>query len=68
MHAEFQLNTPPYHPFWYTPAQFQGRLIIRDDASEITYFNMYVPNEKRLNVDMEWFVDRGGPSASMEVD
>jgi hypothetical protein len=50
MHAEFQLNTPPYHPFWYTPAQFQGRLIIRDDASELTYFQMYVPNEKKLNI------------------
>ena len=50
MHAEFQLNTPPYHPFWYTPAQFQGRLIIRDDASELTYFHMYVPNRKKLNI------------------
>jgi hypothetical protein len=44
------LNTPPYHPFWYTPAQFQGRLVIRDDASELTYFQMRVPSEKRLNV------------------
>ena len=50
MHAEFQLNIPPYHPFWYTPAQFQGRLILRDDASELTYFRMYVPNEKKLNI------------------
>jgi hypothetical protein len=50
MHAEFQLNTPPYHPFWYTPGQFQGRLIIRDDGSELTYFQMHVPNEKKLNV------------------
>ncbi|CAF2029707.1 unnamed protein product [Rotaria magnacalcarata] len=68
IHAEFQLNTPPYHPFWYTPALFQGRLIIRDDASELTYFHMYVPNEKRLNVDMEWITSKGGPSSSLEVD
>jgi hypothetical protein len=50
MHAEFQLNTPPYHPFWYTPGQFQGRLIISDNASELIYFQMYVPNEKKLNI------------------
>ncbi|CAF0874733.1 unnamed protein product [Rotaria sordida] len=68
IHAEFQLNTPPYHPFWYTPGLFQGRLIIRDDASDLTYFQMYVPNDKRLNVDMEWLVERGGSSASLEVD
>ncbi|CAM4903071.1 unnamed protein product [Rotaria socialis] len=68
IHAEFQLNTPPYHPFWYTPALFQGRLIIRDDTSELTYFHMYVPNEKRLNVDMEWIISKGGPSTSLEVD
>ncbi|CAF4848315.1 unnamed protein product [Rotaria sp. Silwood1] len=68
IHVEYQLNTPPYHPFWYIPGLFQGRLIIRDDASELTYFKMYVPNDKRLNVDMEWIVERGGPSTSMEVD
>ncbi|UJR30954.1 hypothetical protein I4U23_018466 [Adineta vaga] len=68
IHAEFQLNTPPYHPFWYTPAQFQGRLIIHENTSELTYFHMYVPNEKRLNIDMEWLTNRGGPSTSMEVD
>ena len=50
MHVEFQLNTPPYHPFWFTPGQFQGRLIIRDDASEVIFFQMRVPNEKQLNV------------------
>ncbi|CAF2881893.1 unnamed protein product [Rotaria sp. Silwood2] len=68
IHAEFQLNTPPYHPFWYIPGLFQGRLIMRDDASELIYFQMYVPTDKRLNVDMEWIVERGGPSTSMEVD
>ncbi|CAF1331398.1 unnamed protein product [Adineta ricciae] len=68
IHAEYQLNTPPYHPFWFTPGQLQGRLIIREDASELTYFHMYLPTEKRLNIDMEWLTNVGGSAPSMEVD
>ncbi|CAF1330358.1 unnamed protein product [Adineta ricciae] len=68
IHAEYQLNTPPYHPFWYTPGQLQGRLVIREDASELTYFHMYLPTEKRLNIDMEWLTNVGGSAPSMEVD
>ncbi|ESO93527.1 hypothetical protein LOTGIDRAFT_119019 [Lottia gigantea] len=67
IHAEFQLNEPPYHPFWFTPAQFTGNLIISKDGKHIQYFNLYVPNNKRLNIDMEWL---NGPNESenMEVD
>lgn len=66
-HAEFQLNEPPNHPFWFTPAQFMGHLIMKKDASHIEYFNMYVPANKSLNVDMEWM---NGPNEveHMEVD
>lgn len=52
IHAEFQLNDPPYYPFWFTPAQFKGNLIISRDGSHIEYFHMYVPTDKRLNIGM----------------
>ncbi|KAL3872735.1 hypothetical protein ACJMK2_035939 [Sinanodonta woodiana] len=67
LHAEFQLNEPPHYPFWFTPAQFSGNLIISRDYTKILYFNMYVPNNKKLNVDMEWL---NGPkeNENMEVD
>lgn len=50
VHAEFQLNQPPYFPFWFTPAQLNGRLIISKDASSIKYFQLYLPTEKALNI------------------
>ncbi|GIY57372.1 selenoprotein N [Caerostris darwini] len=65
MHAEFQLNEPPLHPFWFTPSQFQGRLIINKDATVVKFFYMGVPDTK-LNVDMEWL--NGPTEDSMEVD
>ncbi|VDI51956.1 selenoprotein N [Mytilus galloprovincialis] len=66
-HAEFQLNEPPHNPFWFTPAQFTGSLIISKDYTRILNFNLYVPSDKKLNVDMEWL---NGPSENenMEVD
>lgn len=67
IHAEFQLNEAPYYPFWLTPAQFKGNLIISRDGSHIQHFHMYVPTDKRLNIDMEWL---NGPETdeNMEVD
>ncbi|CAL1270289.1 unnamed protein product [Larinioides sclopetarius] len=65
IHAEFQLNKPPLHPFWFTPSQFQGRIIINKEGSVIKFFQMEVPNT-RLNVDMEWL--NGPTEDSMEVD
>ncbi|KAF8795971.1 Selenoprotein N like protein [Argiope bruennichi] len=65
VHAEFQLNKPPLHPFWFTPSQFQGRLIINKESSVIKFFHMEVP-DTRLNVDMEWL--NGPTEDSMEVD
>lgn len=64
-HAEFQLNEPPHFPFWFTPAQFAGRLIIKRDASHVRYFNMFLPANKSLNIDMEWQV---GPGEMSEKD
>lgn len=44
-----------------------GRLIITKNLSHIEYFNLHLPNEKKLNIDMEWL---NGPekSESVEVD
>lgn len=64
-HAEFQLNNPPLLPFWFTPAQFQSRLIISKNISEIKKFKMMVPSNRKLNVDMEW-INR--ENDAMEVD
>lgn len=69
MHAEFQLNEPPTNPFWFTPAQFVGDLVISRDGSHIAYFHMQVPNDKRLNVDMEWLTGSTSDNDNgMEVD
>ena len=49
-HVEFQLNDYPDLPFWFTPAQFAGRLIISKDNSHIVMFEMEVPNNRSLNI------------------
>uniref|UniRef100_F6PH23 EF-hand domain-containing protein n=2 Tax=Ciona intestinalis TaxID=7719 RepID=F6PH23_CIOIN len=68
-HSEFQLNEPPYLPYWFTPAQFTGRLIIARDGTHVRGFQLYVPNNKKLNVDMEWETnDPNAPENNMEVD
>ena len=51
-HAEFQLNEEPHYPFWYTPAQFAGRLIISKNAEHVEFFELKVPTEKALNIGM----------------
>ena len=50
IHAEFQLNEPPFYPFWFTPAQFTGNLIMSKDGAKLISFNLYVPTHNRLNV------------------
>ncbi|CAL8287200.1 unnamed protein product [Lota lota] len=67
VHAEFQLNEVPDFPFWFTPGQFTGNLIISKDASHVRHFHLYVPNDRSLNVDMEWLYG-GSESSNMEVD
>ena len=37
VHAEFQLNREPELPFWFTPAQFVGRLVLELDAESVIY-------------------------------
>lgn len=49
-HVEFQLNEVPYYPFWFTPAQFAGRLIINTSSGELLHFELSLPSEKPLNV------------------
>ena len=53
LHAEFQLNERSNVPFWFTPAQFTGSLIISHDLRHIQYFKIYVPAKRRLNVGKE---------------
>ncbi|KAI4887177.1 hypothetical protein NFI96_021288, partial [Prochilodus magdalenae] len=67
IHAEFQLNEVPNFPFWFTPGQFAGHVVLSRDASHVRDFHLYVPNDKSLNVDMEWLYG-ASESSSMEVD
>ncbi len=50
MHAEFQINEPPDLAFWFTPAQFAGRLLITRNGAHVEDFQMFVPADKKLNV------------------
>lgn len=50
VHAEFQLNEEPNFPFWFTPAQFSGRLIMDREGEHIEYFEMALPANKQLNI------------------
>lgn len=50
VHAEFQLNKPPLLPFWFTPGQFLGNIVIRKDGSHVQSFHMSVPTNRSLNV------------------
>ena len=46
IHAEFQLNDVPDFPFWFTPGQFTGHIIMSRDASHVREFRLYVPNNR----------------------
>lgn len=67
IHAEFQLNDVPDFPFWFTPGQFTGNVVLSKDASHVRHFHLYVPNDRSLNVDMEWLYG-ASESSNMEVD
>ncbi|NXY10073.1 SELN protein, partial [Pteruthius melanotis] len=67
IHAEFQLNEPPNFPFWFSPGQFTGYIVLSKDSSHIRDFRLFVPNNRSLNVDMEWLYG-ASESSNMEVD
>ncbi|CAL9686536.1 unnamed protein product [Knipowitschia caucasica] len=67
IHAEFQLNEVPNFPFWFTPGQFAGNIVLSKDGSHVRHFHLYVPNNRSLNVDMEWLYG-SSESSNMEVD
>uniref|UniRef100_A0A8C8I9G7 Selenoprotein N n=1 Tax=Oncorhynchus tshawytscha TaxID=74940 RepID=A0A8C8I9G7_ONCTS len=67
IHAEFQLNDVPDFPFWFTPGQFTGNIILSRDSSHVRQFTLYVPNDRTLNVDMEWLYG-ATENSNMEVD
>ena len=50
VHAEFQLNEEPNYPFWFTPSQFTGRLVIDSQWKHVHHFSLSVPTTKQLNV------------------
>ncbi len=50
VHAEFQLNSVPDYPFWFTPAQFSGRIIMNHDSEHIYYFELELPTDHLLNI------------------
>ncbi|XP_071517537.1 selenoprotein N-like isoform X1 [Panulirus ornatus] len=65
VHAEFQLNTPPRWPLWFTPAAFIGRLIINATDLDVKFFSLHVPTDKPLNVDLEWLT---GPNEDEDME
>lgn len=67
IHAEFQLNDVPDFPFWFTPGKFIGNIVLSKDASHVRHFHLHVPNDRSLNVDMEWLYG-ASESSNMEVD
>uniref|UniRef100_A0A7N8Y2R3 Selenoprotein N n=1 Tax=Mastacembelus armatus TaxID=205130 RepID=A0A7N8Y2R3_9TELE len=67
IHAEFQLNDVPDFPFWFTPGQFTGNIVLSKDASHVRHFHLHVPSDRSLNVDMEWLYG-ASESSNMEVD
>ncbi|KAF0875579.1 SELN protein, partial [Crocuta crocuta] len=67
IHAEFQLSEPPDFPFWFSPGQFTGHIILSKDATHVRDFRLFVPNHRSLNVDMEWLYG-ASESSNMEVD
>ena len=44
IHAEFQLNEPPRLPFWFTPSQLTGELVMQRDGAAVESFHMTVPS------------------------
>ncbi|OXB74228.1 UNVERIFIED_CONTAM: hypothetical protein H355_011680, partial [Colinus virginianus] len=67
VHAEFQLNEPPDFPFWFSPGQFTGYIVLSKDSSHVREFKLFVPNKRSLNVDMEWLYG-ASEGSNMEVD
>ncbi|XP_074074179.1 selenoprotein N-like [Macrotis lagotis] len=71
IHAEFQLNEPPLFPFWFSPGQFTGHVILSKDCSHVRDFKLFVPNHKPLNVEMEWlhrYEENGKSSIELDMD
>ncbi|XP_042219423.1 selenoprotein N-like isoform X2 [Homarus americanus] len=65
LHAEYQLNTPPRRPLWFTPAAFIGRVVINTTDADVKYFSMFVPTHNFLNVDLEWLT---GPNEDVDME
>ncbi|XP_037795308.1 selenoprotein N-like [Penaeus monodon] len=65
LHAEYQLNTPPRRPLWFTPAAFMGRLVINMTDYSVQHFVMDVPTQQQLNVDLEWLI---GPNEDEDME
>lgn len=82
-HVEFQLNQEPHLPFWFTPAQLAGRLIINYKATHIEFFEFALPTDRQLNIgklllnccnvpcilcaDMEWITAADGSNNEVDI-
>lgn len=66
------MNELPSLPFWLTPAQFTGNLVISKDCRHVKHFSLNLPADRKLNVDMEWITQlenkETGESERMEVE
>lgn len=57
IHAEFQLNDVPDFPFWFTPGQFTGNIVLSRDSSHVRQFTLYVPNDRSVNNMVDSVID-----------
>ena len=66
------MNEPPRLPFWVTPAQFAGNLVISKDGLKVKHFSLHLPSDRKLNIDMEWITqlanEETGEGENMEVE
>ncbi|KAL3244631.1 hypothetical protein MRX96_018614 [Rhipicephalus microplus] len=69
-HVEFQISAPPSRSLWFTPALFQGRLlVISDDRTVLHNFEARVPTNRQLSVDLEWLAkEHNSDVQQTEVD
>lgn len=59
IHAEYQINQHPDYPFWFTPAQFSGRLVTDNECHHIYHFELNLPTDNQLNIGIniiQWWL------------
>ncbi len=59
VHAEFHLHSPDEPPFYFTPSQFAGSIVVSRTLDRVLAFDLAVPASRNgtrrvFNVDLEW--------------